>query len=89
LAALFGVIGGIVGLALLVAWRIRFRPERKRISYAGDPPQATSVTAAPVASLPPSEFISAVERAIGQEVVLLRLRTPSNVFKLEAPGRSQ
>lgn len=86
---LFGALGGIVALAVIAAWLIRFRPVRRRSTVpAGSETGAVAnpelLTGVP---LPPAAFVSAVERAIGQQVVLLRLRTPSKVFKLEVPGR--
>lgn len=89
LAQLFGAIGGIVVAAVIAAWLIRFRPLGRGSEVSARPEPGTGanpelVTGAP---LPPAAFVSAVELAIGQEVVLLRLRTPSKVFKLEVPGR--
>ena len=89
LAQLFGGLGGIVAVAVIAAWLIRFRPVGRASAVSGGAEAATAanpelVTGAP---LPPAAFVAAVESAIGQEVVLLRLRTPSKVFKLEVPGR--
>lgn len=89
MAGLFGVIGGTVALALILAWRIRFRMwAGHSIDQSGIPAESARRSAKDNAPLPPSEFISAVERALGQDVVFLRLRTPSKVFKLEVPRRS-
>ena len=117
LIGLFAAVGGIVVVALVVAWLVRFRPGSQgstnlpheitlgptraytpartpggRIAgmSTGSPGGAASESpagSAPAVPLPPSAFLSAVEDAIGEEVVFLRLRTPSNVFKLEAPRR--
>jgi hypothetical protein len=91
LAQLFGAIGGIVAVAVILAWFIRFRPVGRGSAVSPGPDSKTAanpemVTGAP---LPPAAFVAAVESAIGQEVVLLRLRTPSKVFKLEVPGRGK
>ena len=60
-------------------------PPKSAVDSPSDSP-AESPTGSPLAvPLPPSEFLAAVETAIGQQVLFLRLRTPSNVFKLEAP----
>lgn len=89
MAGLFGVIGGTVALALILAWRIRFRLwPRQMVDPSGLPAESAERSSSDDGPLPPSEFISAVERALGQDVVFLRLRTPSKVFKLEVPGRS-
>ena len=84
---LFAAIGGIVVVALVVAWRVRFRSrpyESDRAIVSEPAPSAHSLP--PVeAPLPPSAFLAAVENALGQPVISLRLRTPSNVFKLEPP----
>ena len=126
LIGLFAAIGVIVVVALVVAWRVRFRSGGREFpdassgaelarrkgapagpevakpvasgvampsgpaagSAAESPPKtpAESPPESPLAvPLPPSEFLAAVEMAIGQQVLFLRLRTPSNVFKLEAP----
>jgi hypothetical protein len=113
LPALFALIGGIVVVAMAVAWRVRFHgapeytaphgPEvphvRRDPHDLNDPhdvpapaavaPDANSVEQSavrpPDGPLPPSVFLSAVEKALGQRVLSLRLRTPSNVFKLEPP----
>jgi hypothetical protein len=89
LAQLFGAIGGVVAVAMIAAWRIRFR------RAAGSPAPAKKAGSGngaaggnPPAPMPPSAFVAAVEEAIGQEVVALRLRTPTDVFKIEVPGRS-
>jgi len=60
-------------------------PRKSAVDSSPDSP-AESPSGSPLAvPLPPSEFLAAVEMAIGQRVLFLRLRTPSNVFKLEAP----
>ncbi|HUE59808.1 MAG TPA: hypothetical protein VMO88_09525 [Acidimicrobiales bacterium] len=60
-------------------------PRKSAVDSSPDSP-AESPSGSPLAvPLPPSEFLAAVEMAIGQQVLFLRLRTPSNVFKLEAP----
>lgn len=89
MAQLFGVVGGIVAVSMIAAWRIRFRSRAERTGPSEPVLEATrEPTALSVAPLPPSDFISAVEGALGQEVVLVRLRTPTKVFKLEVPPRS-
>ena len=117
LIGLFAAVGGIVVVALLVAWLVRFRPgsqgsidvphetavaRGRQDTAAGtlrggagrastgsllDTPPESPAGSTPAVPLPPSAFLSAVENAIGEEVVFLRLRTPSNVFRLEAPRR--
>ena len=60
-------------------------PPKPAVDSSPDSP-AESPAGSPLAvPLPPSEFLAAVETAIGQQVLFLRLRTPSNVFRLEAP----
>jgi hypothetical protein len=88
LPALFAVIGSIVAVAMLLAWRVRFRSrpyEAAAPSVAVPAPGSDGGGSPGDAPLPPSAFLSAVERALGQRVVSLRLRTPSNVFRLEPP----
>lgn len=89
MAQLFGAIGGIVAVAVIAAWVIRFRPVGggSAVSAGAEADPAASPELVTGAPLPPAAFVAAVESAIGQEVVLLRLRTPSKVFKLEVPGR--
>ena len=88
LPQLFGAIGGIVAVAVIAAWLIRFRPVGRSSAVAGPEAEtAANPEMATGAPLPPAAFVAAVESAIGQEVVLLRLRTPSKVFKLEVPVR--
>ena len=85
---LFFAIGGIVLVAMVLAWRVRFRSRPYDPAGAIVPeeqPSARRPAAAPEAPLPPSAFLSAVEQALGEPVVSLRLRTPSNIFKLEPP----
>ena len=100
LIGLFTAIGGIVVLALVVAWRVRFRTGGQgstdalsaRTSATRDgtpagPRTASTSESPPGVPLPPLAFLAAIEKAVGQEVVFLRLRTTSNVFKLEPPHR--
>lgn len=89
LAQLFGAVGGIVAVAVIAAWFIRFRPGAPSSAVSAGPEAKTAANPEMVAGapLPPADFVAAVESAIGQDVVLLRLRTPSKVFKLEVPGR--
>ena len=87
---LIAAIGGIAAVAVLLALVIRFRPFRRdaAVSAVAETANLAEPGSLAVSLLPPAAFISAVERAIGQEVLLLRLRTPSGVFKVEVPGRS-
>ena len=90
LPELFATIGAIVVVAMVLAWRVRFRPRRldlERPAVVDPAPLIQHAHPAPEAPLPPSAFLSAVEQALGQPVVSLRLRTPSDVFKLEPPAR--
>lgn len=90
LPELFATIGAIVAVAMALAWRVRFRPGRLDLvgpAAVDAEPDIQQPQPAPEAPLPPSAFLSAVEEALGQTVVSLRLRTPSDVFKLEPPAR--
>jgi hypothetical protein len=88
LPELLAAICGIVVVAMVLAWRVRFRSrsyEPARAIFPEAEPAARLTASAPDSPLPPSVFLSAVEQALGQPVVSLRLRTPSNIFRLEPP----
>jgi hypothetical protein len=87
---LFGAIGGVVVVAMVVAWRVRFRPRPDESAQVASPQVASgarSPSPPPEGPLPPSAFLSAVEKALGQPVLSLRLRTSSDVFRVEPQRR--